>query len=68
MSKDWNPADCVEWTYERDEGDVVVYARNAPEALMTMRAHGFTNLNAKRLKRTGMTLSERLKAAKEGLQ
>lgn len=68
MSKDWNPADCVEWTYERDEGDIVVYARNAPEAMMTMRAHGFINLNPKRLKRTGATLSERLAEAKKGLE
>ena len=66
MSKDWSPADCVEWTYERDEGDIVVYARNANEALHCMREHGFTYLDKTRLKRTGLTLSERLKSAKEG--
>jgi hypothetical protein len=61
----WTAADCVEWTYERDEGDLVVFAKNQADALQTLREHGFTKLNASQLKRTGKNLAEHLASAEK---
>lgn len=64
--KPWRAADAVEWTYERDEGDIVVFARSAEEAMLTLENNGFRKLDAKKLKRTGKTLAEYL--ATDGTQ
>lgn len=64
--KPWKADDSLEWTYERDEGDIVVFARTAKEALDTIKEHGFTNLKPQRLKATGRRLTDELK--KEGIQ
>jgi len=65
-AKKWKADESLEWTYERDEGDLVVFAHNATEALATLRLHGFDKLNPKRLKATGRRLSDELK--KERIQ
>jgi hypothetical protein len=46
--------DEVEWTYERPEGDLVVFARSAEEALATIREYGFTITYPEKLKRTSV--------------
>lgn len=67
MNKQWGAPEWVEWTYERDEGDIVVYAPTKQEALAMMKQHGFIQLDPDRIKRTGPTMSERMKATNEGL-
>ncbi len=57
----WNADDCVEWTYERQEGDIVVFARTALEAVETIKQHGFLSVNMKKLKQTGGSISRHLK-------
>lgn len=57
----WDVRDVCEWTYKRQEGDINVFARTAKEALDTMRAHGFNNLDEKKLVQTGGRLTDHLK-------
>jgi hypothetical protein len=57
----WQPADCVEWTYARPEGDLVVFARDATEAAMTIMGHGFRIVDPKKLKQTSTRLTDVLK-------
>jgi len=52
--------DSLEWTYERDEGDLVVFARTPSEAIRTIKEHGFAKLDPKRLKATGRILTDEL--------
>ncbi len=63
---DWQAADVFEWTYERDEGDLVVFARTALEALETIRHHGMLITDPSKIKMTGGMLTDYLK--KEGIQ
>lgn len=57
----WNPKDCVEWIYERVEGDIVVYARSAQEAAETILEHGFYIIDTKKIKRGVNELTDILK-------
>ena len=57
----WTAKDACEWTYKRDAGDISVFARTKKEALDTIRAHGFENLDPKRLAQTSGKLIDFLK-------
>ncbi len=61
----WRAHDALEWTYERKQGDIVVYARTAKEALETIRTHGFIVTDPDKLKQTGGRLTDVIK--KEGI-
>jgi hypothetical protein len=56
--KPWKADDCVEFTYARDEGDIVVFARNEKEALIAIRAHGFVLPAPNQLRQTGVRLTD----------
>ncbi len=60
-SEEWRALDCVEWIYERPEGDIVVYARTLQEAVETIMHHGFTNVDAKKVRRGQSELTDILK-------
>lgn len=57
----WRADESCEWTYKREEGDLTVFAKTAKEALETIRAHGFQNLNPKMLHQTSGKLTDYLK-------
>lgn len=61
FEKPWKVTDVCEWTYKRDEGDLVIFARTAAEALATIEAHGFTNLDHTKLAQTSGRLTDYLK-------
>ncbi len=47
----WRVSDCVEWIYERKEGDITVYARTVEEVILCIREHGFTVTDASKIRR-----------------
>ena len=60
-NKPWSASDCVEWIYERAEGDIVVYARTAIEALEAIYDNGFRCPSADVLIRGDSELTDILK-------
>lgn len=51
----------VEFTYKRDQGDLVVYAHNKLEALATIRQFGFLVTEPDRIRQTGVSVTEHIK-------
>lgn len=60
-------SEAVEWTYERPEGDLCIYAANPTEALAELRNHGFLIVYPEKLKRTGRTLREYMALAEKAV-
>ena len=56
----FSAANSAEYTYDRPEGDVIVFACSKKQAIETLQANGFRNIDPDRLKRTGKTLAEHL--------
>ena len=67
--KPWRAADCVQWTLERPEGDIEVFARNHKEAIECI-SQTFSKLNTLsfKLKRTDKTLIEHLNNPDDNLK
>ena len=56
----WKASDDVEWTYKRNEGDLLVYAPTKERAMETLKEHGFLYLEERNMYRSGPTLQELL--------
>ena len=65
---DWKPDNQYEWTYKREEGDIVVFAETKEEALLTIRQHGFLVTDPTKCVKTGGSLAEILKEKKEAIK
>jgi len=64
-SPSWKAADCCEWTYPHEMGDLTVFARTREEAMAALKGHGYINVDARKFRQTGGKLADYLNKAIE---
>ncbi len=60
-TKPWRARDCVQWVYERKEGNIEVYARTQLEAWEAIRSNGFNCPDIQKIIRGDGNLMQHLK-------
>jgi hypothetical protein len=61
MIKPFDASQWIEWEYRRKEGDVSVFASTKAEAIETLKASGFININPKKMFKLNRLVSDVLK-------